>query len=71
MELTKKISFILTIIGGLNWGLVGLLGIDILAMIFGPMTIVTRLCYILVGLSALFLIFNHSCKVRDVIKTKS
>lgn len=71
MELTKKISFILTIIGGLNWGLVGLLGIDILSMIFGPMTVITRLCYILVGLSALFLIFNHSCKVRDVVKTRS
>ncbi len=71
MELMKKISFILTIIGGLNWGLVGLLGIDILSMIFGPMTVITRLCYILVGLSALFLIFNHSCKVRDVVKTRS
>ena len=41
MELIKKISFVLTIIGGLNWGLIGLLGVDFLSMMFGPMTILT------------------------------
>ena len=62
MELIKKISFVLTIIGGLNWGLIGLLGVDFLSMMFGPMTILTRLCYVLVGLSSLYLIFDHSCE---------
>ena len=54
MELIKKISFVLTIIGGLNWGLIGLLGIDFVSMLFGPMTILARLVYVLVGLSAKF-----------------
>ena len=45
MELIKKISFVLTIIGGLNWGLIGLLGIDFVSMLFGPMTILARLVY--------------------------
>ena len=48
MELIKKISFVLTIIGGLNWGLIGLLGVDFLSMMFGPMTILTRLCYVFI-----------------------
>ena len=47
MELIKKISFVLTIIGGLNWGLIGLLGIDFVSMLFGPMTILARLVYVL------------------------
>ena len=46
MELIKKISFVLTIIGGLNWGLIGLLGIDFVSMLFGPMTILARLVYV-------------------------
>ena len=70
MELIKKISFVLTIIGGLNWGLIGLLGVDFLSMMFGPMTILTRLCYVLVGWSSLYLIFDHSCEVREVVKTR-
>ena len=71
MELIKKISFVLTIIGGLNWGLIGLLGIDFVSMLFGPMTILARLVYVLVGLSSLYLIFDHSCEVHEVVKTSA
>lgn len=42
----------LLIIGGLNWGLVGLLNFDLVAAIFGSGTMLSRLIYILVGLSA-------------------
>ena len=45
---------ILLVIGGLNWGLVGLLNFDLVASIFGNMSTVSRVVYILVGLSALF-----------------
>ena len=71
MELIKKISFVLTIIGGLNWGLIGLLGIDFVSMLFGPMTILARLVYVLVGLSSLYLFFDHSCEVHEVVKTRA
>jgi uncharacterized membrane protein YuzA (DUF378 family) len=56
------IAQILLIIGGLNWGLVGLFGIDVVAAIFGQGTLPSRIVYILVGLSALWglAIFRHS-----------
>ena len=49
------IAFILVIVGGLNWGLVGLLNLDLVARIFGA-SILTKIIYDLVGLSALYLI---------------
>ncbi len=45
---------LLLVIGGLNWGLVGLAGIDVVAWIFGPMSIATRVVYVIVGLAALY-----------------
>jgi uncharacterized membrane protein YuzA (DUF378 family) len=45
---------ILLIIGGLNWGLVGLFKFDLVAAIFGQMAAVTRVVYTIVGLSALY-----------------
>jgi len=44
----------LLIVGGLNWGLVGLLGFDLVAAIFGDMSPLSRIVYTLVGLSALW-----------------
>lgn len=58
------VSWILVIIGGLNWLLVGALSWDI-GMLFGEDgNVVSRIIYILVGLAALVLIFTHkkSCK---------
>ncbi len=43
-------ALILTIIGGLNWGLVGLFGFDLVAFLFGSMSVLSRIVYILVGL---------------------
>lgn len=44
----------LVIIGGLNWGLVGLFNFDLVAGIFGVMSPVSRIVYVLVGLAALY-----------------
>ena len=41
-------------IGGINWGMVGIFNIDLVAVLFGSMTMVTRLIYALVGLSAVY-----------------
>ena len=52
-----KLALILSIIGGLNWGLIGLFQFDLVAWICGgPATIVARIIYTLVGLSALWCI---------------
>lgn len=45
---------VLLIIGGLNWGLVGLAEFDLVAAIFGTMSPLSRAVYTLVGLSALY-----------------
>ena len=57
------IAFILVIIGGLNWGLVGLFGFNLVSSIFGDMSMLTRLIYDLVGLGALYMIYvAYRCK---------
>jgi len=52
------IALILMIVGGLNWGLVGAFGFDLVAAIFGAMSLIARIIYVLVGLSAIYYIFN-------------
>ena len=51
------ISLVLVIIGGLNWGLVGLMNYDIIASIFGAGSAIARVIYVLVGLAALYMIY--------------
>ncbi len=53
MAALKVISFVLLVIGGLNWGLVGLFDFDLVAAVFGPMSLLSRVVYIAVGVSAL------------------
>ena len=50
------VAWILVIIGGINWLLVGLFGVDIVASIFG-VTVLARLIYIIIGLAACYLIY--------------
>lgn len=54
MRALNIITLILVIVGGLNWGLVGLLDSDLVAAIFGAGSMASRIVYILVGLSALW-----------------
>jgi len=54
MKVLNIITLVLLIVGGLNWGLVGLLGFDLVAAIFGAMSPLSRIVYALVGLSALW-----------------
>jgi uncharacterized membrane protein YuzA (DUF378 family) len=48
------IALVLMIVGGLNWGLVGLFNFDLVAALFGDMTTLSRIVYTLVGLAALY-----------------
>jgi uncharacterized protein len=63
-------AFVLLIIGGLNWGLIGIGGFagadwNVVHMLLGSWPALEWLVYILVGLSALLLAFGHkrSCKI--------
>ena len=53
MKYIKYLAYALTLIGALNWGLVGLFGFNLVAQIFGDMTVMSRIIYSLVGLSAI------------------
>lgn len=52
MKFLNVLTLALVIIGGLNWGLVGLLNFDLVAFIFGTGLVLTRIVYVVVGLSA-------------------
>ena len=52
MQYVKLVSYLLIIIGALNWGLIGAFNFDLVARLFGDMTIWTRAVYLLVGISA-------------------
>lgn len=53
MKILYWVALVLLIVGGLNWGLVGLFKFDLVATIFGDMSILSRVVYDLVGISAL------------------
>ena len=52
----KIISFILVIIGAINWGLVGFFGFDLVATLFGDMSFLARTVYALVGIAGILLL---------------
>ncbi len=58
-----KICLILTIIGALNWGLIGFFGFDLVAFIFGTMTLLSKTVYAVVGLSGLWVAWNELKKM--------
>ncbi|MCF7835338.1 DUF378 domain-containing protein [Candidatus Gracilibacteria bacterium] len=53
MKALNWIFLILLVIGGLNRGLVGLFDFDLVAFIFGPMSVVARVIYVIVGVAAI------------------
>lgn len=60
-----NITFILLVIGGLNWLLVGLINWDIGAIFGGMSAIVSRIIYALVGLSAIYEVATHWGRCKD------
>lgn len=54
MKALGIITIALIVVGGLNWGLVGLLRFDLVAAIFGEMSSLARVVYALVGVSAIY-----------------
>jgi uncharacterized membrane protein YuzA (DUF378 family) len=52
MKFLNVLTLALVIVGGLNWGLVGLLNFDLVAALFGAGSLRTHLVYVGVGLSA-------------------
>jgi len=53
MNTLYKISLVISIIGCLNWGLVGLFDFNLVELLFGDGTLLTRIVYVLVAVSGL------------------
>ena len=56
MKVIDKIALVLVIIGAIYWGLVGIFNFNLVDAIFGAMSIISRIIYILVGISGLWAI---------------
>ncbi|OHA17678.1 MAG: hypothetical protein A2664_03615 [Candidatus Taylorbacteria bacterium RIFCSPHIGHO2_01_FULL_46_22b] len=65
------IAFILLIVGGLNWLLVGLFQWDIGSILGGMSSMLSRLVYILVGASAIYEIATHKSRCKNCEKGAS
>lgn len=65
MKSAHKLSFILLVVGGLNWGLVGLFDYNLVSMLFGGYPMLEQIIYVLVGFAALYMMLTHkkNCKV--------
>lgn len=69
MRTMNLLTLILVIVGALNWLLVGLFGFDLVASIFadgyGTLSVLSRIVYVLVGLSGLWLLFTLLPRVSE------
>ncbi len=64
MKWLDNISLTLVIVGAINWLLIGVFRFDLVAFLFGNMTLLSRIVYILVGLCGLYLITLYG-RIRD------
>lgn len=53
MEIMQKVLLGITIVGAVNWGLIGIMDFDLVAFLFGNMSFLTRVVYTLVGICGL------------------
>lgn len=64
MKIINCIALLLLIIGGLNWGLIGFFEFNLVDFLFGSGSILSRIVYILVGISAIWCVSLFS-KVNE------
>ncbi|MDP3964225.1 MAG: DUF378 domain-containing protein [bacterium] len=65
MNALDWIAMILVIIGGLNWGLWGAFEFNLVDAIFGEFTALSRIVYVIVGLSALYVLITAPMKSKS------
>ncbi len=62
METLQKVCLVFTIIGAINWGLIGILDFNLVSMLFGEDSILSNIVYTIVGITGLInigILFNH------------
>ena len=61
MKALDYTALIIVIIGAINWGLIGFLGFDLVAFLFGSMSLFSRIVYGIVGICGLPSVFAEDC----------
>lgn len=69
MKVLKMLAYLLVVVGGLNWLLVGLLELNLVELLFGSVPVLVQVVYVLVGLSAVWLLVDYD-KYRKVWEGK-
>ena len=54
MNIIQKIALTFTIIGAINWGLVGLFNLDLVALLFGTLSMISRIIYSIIGVAGVY-----------------
>lgn len=65
MKTLNCVALTIAIIGALNWGLIGIFNFDLVAFLFGSMSLLSRIVYTLVGLCGLYLITFYGLICRS------
>lgn len=66
-----KVAFVLLVVGGLNWLLVGVLGWDISRWLGGMDSMLARVVYVAVGLAAVYEVATHKANCKACMPTQS
>jgi len=69
MKMLNIFAIVLVLIGGINWGLVGIFDFNLVDFVFGKL-LIDRIIYVLVGLSAVYLILNGQLLKADKKKKR-
>ncbi len=62
METLQKIALIFTVIGAINWGLIGFFDFNLVTTLFGDGSMLTRIVYMIVGIAGIiniYTLFSH------------
>lgn len=65
MSTLDWVAMAMMIVGGINWGLVGLFGFDLVAFLFGEQSLASRIFYLAVGIAALYSLYLGTKMSRD------
>ncbi|ADL51800.1 protein of unknown function DUF378 [Clostridium cellulovorans 743B] len=57
INILDKFSIVLILIGALNWGLIGLIKVNLVTLVFGELSLISRIIYIIIGFSAINFIY--------------
>ena len=66
MKLLDYVLLTLVIVGAINWGLIGLIQFDLIRVLFGDMSILSRIIYCVVGIGGLYAISYYG-RIRNAI----